>query len=171
MMLPTNANVSVSPNRCTLFCVRVAWGFCKIHFVVLTCTGKPADKPSHQCRVWIMAPPPAFRCPLSLTVFSGKRPLPLESPSGDASSSVLPVRPRPPVVLQSWEDTGHGAQSLPSQDQTVICSVVFLHRWWAWHKMTSIYIGTGHGRHLSLLCVVSMEKWHQESSMMTAGYR
>lgn len=44
-------NVSVSPNSLTLFCVRVPLGFCKIHFVVLTCTRKPADKMSHQCRI------------------------------------------------------------------------------------------------------------------------
>lgn len=44
-------NVSVSPNSRTLFCVRVPLGFCKIHFVVLTCTRKPADNMSHQCRI------------------------------------------------------------------------------------------------------------------------
>lgn len=38
------ADVSVSPNSRTLFCVRVAWGFCKIHSVVLTCTRKPQIK-------------------------------------------------------------------------------------------------------------------------------
>lgn len=45
------ANVSVSPSSRTLFCVRVTLGFCKIHFVVHTCTRKPADKMSHQCRI------------------------------------------------------------------------------------------------------------------------
>lgn len=37
------------------------------------------------------------------------------------------------------------------------------------HDMSSIYIGTGHGRHLSPLSVLSLGRWHQEPIRMTTG--